>query len=362
MNSGAFPFDQILQRVSIETGIKNLRPLINDIIILVADAEKEINPYSGFLLKKKMVHFVGNGVFNGTSIKKPKDFVELDKVGSCEDGLCSGQYFENVSHIIICDKQVRTKITWTYWALQFDGNGYPVVSYNHSEAVIAFIVWKLYSSKVFMGEGNLVAKRDYQIEFENRCMEARGEDFMPSEDQLLSMYGNNRMGSIEIYERTLQDYCKSCESCLTIIEESETPVQDLTVYFWQNNNTADNIDNVIPLITNEFVETKPFELFSIFQQGYIVNYSQIGRICFALKPTELISIQITDALNNDITDIFDTHYFADLKIKLYVSKNPYTYSSIYFKFKKINSISNSNNNNNIVYEGIFDDVFNDIFN
>jgi hypothetical protein len=338
MNSGAYPFEQILQRVSIETGIKNLRPHFNDIVMLVADAEKEINPYAGFLLKKKMVHFVGNGVFDGTSIKKPKDFVELDKVGSCEDGLCPGSYFENVSHIIICDKQERTKITWTYWALQFDGNGYPVVSYNHSEAVIAFIIWKLYASKVFMGEGNFVVKRDMQMEWENRCMEARGEDFMPGEDQMLSIYGNNRMGSIELLEKTLQDYCKSCESCLTIIEEPMEPVVGLTVYFWQINSPVLTITDEIPLITEEYVEGKPSALFDAFQQGYVVNYTTVGRIAFAIKETELVTFQISDALNNDVTDAFDLHYFEDLKTMLYVSINPYVHSSIYFKFKKLNNV------------------------
>ena len=336
MVSGLYSFDEIIQDVSQETGITNLRNRYPEIRKLMARAEREINPYAGFLIKKKMIHYRGNGVFDGKSIKKPTDFVQLDKAGSCEDGLCDGAYFENVSHIIICDKKVRDKITWTYWALQFDGNGNPVTSYNHAEAVVAYIVWKLYSAKVFLNEGNAGIRREYKQEFEERCMESRGEDMFPSVNEMNNIFQMNKWSSLHFENYTEYDKCISCESCLTIIEETDmVPITDVQVYFWQLDNPADRIAQVIPVVNQAFLDTVPNVQMEIFQQGYMVTYTKIGAICFAIKETELFNFTLTDSLNNDVTDEFDTFYYTAEKTILFVSKNHFTHSTIYFKFKTL---------------------------
>ena len=336
MISGLYSFDQIIQDVSQETGITNLRNRYAEIRQLIARAEREINPYAGFLIKKKMIHYVGNGVFDGRSIKKPTDYVQIDKVGSCEDGLCEGAYFENVSHIIICDKKERTKITWTYWALQFDGNGNPVTSYNHAEAVVAYIVWKLYSAKVFLNEGSSGLRREYKQEFEDRCMESRGEDMFPSVSQMDKIFSMNKWSSLNFENYTQYDRCLSCESCLTIIEEPMEPQIGTNVYYWQAANITDTITEVLSTINEAFFETVPFENISIFEQGFIVTYTQVSRrICFAIRETEIATYTITDSLNNDVTDEFDVQYLEEVKAILFVSKNQYSHSSIYFKFKKV---------------------------
>ena len=115
MISGLYSFSQILEDVITETGQTNLRNRQSEIRTLIARAEREINPFAGLLVKKKMLYYVGNGNFNGKSIKKPKDYVFLDKAGCCDDGLCDGAIQENVSHIIICDTKIRTEIKFSYW-------------------------------------------------------------------------------------------------------------------------------------------------------------------------------------------------------------------------------------------------------
>lgn len=105
------------------------------------------------------------------------------------------------------------------------------------------------------------------------------------------------------------------------------------VYYWQLNNVQDDITEVVPLITPSYLTSKLSKTYEIFEQGYIVQYNLIGRIVFAIASTQVVNFAITDALNNDITDEFD----KDISIPntvVYVSKNPYSYSSIYFKFKK----------------------------
>lgn len=334
MISGLYPFEQIIQDVSQETSITNLRNRYSEVRQLIARAEREINPYAGFLIKKKMIHYVGNGVFDGRAIKKPKDFVELDKVGCCQDGLCDGAYRENVSHIIICDGKERTEITWTYWALQFDGNGNPVTTYNHAEAVVAYIIWKMYSAKVFLGEGSSSLRREYKQEFEDRCQESRGEDMFPNEAQMDKIFQMNKWASLHFENMTTYDRCISCETCIETIEEPMTPIIGTNIYYWQLTNVQDNITQVLPTITEPFFDTVESQEVVIFQQGYIVSYTAIGRIAFAIRETELEQYSISDALNNDVTDEFDTQYLPDLKTLLFVSKNPYSHSSIYFKFKR----------------------------
>lgn len=340
MRTGLYSFDQIIQDVAQETGITNLRNRYGEIRQLISRAEREINPYAGFLIKKKMLHFVGNKVFDGKSIKKPADFVQIDKVGCCEDGLCEGSYFENVSHVIICDKKERTSITWTYWALQSDGNGNPFTSWNHSEAVVAYIVWKLYSAKVFLNEGSAGLRREYKDEWENRCMEARGEDMFPSVDQLDRMFQMNKWSSLHFENMTQYDRCISCESCMTTIEETDpsTIIPTLMtpkVYYWQLADTIADIHDVLPLINPTYIATKPFEYLHIFDAGHTVINTGIGRIVFSIHESEFIQYKFIDALGLDVTHAFEKHYDVEQKIMTYVSKNPYTISNILFKIKNL---------------------------
>lgn len=106
------------------------------------------------------------------------------------------------------------------------------------------------------------------------------------------------------------------------------------VYYWQLTNTVDTITQVIPLLSPIYIATKPNLPFSVFEAGNIVSYTDIGRICFAVMPTQIQNFLISDSLNNDVTDQFDIYYKNSMSLALFVSKLPYSYSNIYFKFKK----------------------------
>lgn len=107
------------------------------------------------------------------------------------------------------------------------------------------------------------------------------------------------------------------------------------VYYWQLNNILDDINDIIPLLNPAFIATKPNLPFSTFEQGHIVTYTEIGRICFAIAPTQVQNFTVTDSLNNDITDEFDVYYDNTMSLALFVSKIAYSFSNIYFKFKKL---------------------------
>lgn len=110
---------------------------------------------------------------------------------------------------------------------------------------------------------------------------------------------------------------------------------DTIVYFWQLQNTEDDITQVLPLITLDYLQTKANLPFSNFEQGQIVAYSAVGRIVFAIAPTQVQNFTVTDSLNNDITNDFDVHYDPIYSIATFVSKNVMSYGDIYFKFKKL---------------------------
>lgn len=332
MTSGIYSFNQIIEDIIIETGMTNLRNRHPEIRKLVARAEREISPFTGFLVKKKMLYYVGNGNFDGTNIKKPSDFVFTDKIGCCEDGLCDDAYMETISHIIICDKKVRTEIRFSYWGLQSDGQGNPVTSYNHADAVVAYCAWKLYSPKVFAGEGSLNVKMELEQQWENRCGEARGEDMFPDEMNMDNIYRMNSWSSLEMSKKTNYDRCISCDNCTPVTNDNPiTTINDMKVYYWQLNNKHQDQNTVIPIVTPTFLEEQNNELFETFNTGFTIVNPYIGRLNIALMETDFVQYKIFDVLNNDVTDEFTAHYFQDTQIMLYTSKNAYSHSNINFK-------------------------------
>lgn len=110
---------------------------------------------------------------------------------------------------------------------------------------------------------------------------------------------------------------------------------DMTVYYWQLSDTVQDIDDVIPLVTDIYLATKNSLPFETFEEGHIVNYSDIGRAVFAIKETDILNFELVDSMGNDITDEFDNHYYPTTHTVLFVSKLVVPYSNVYFKFKKL---------------------------
>lgn len=109
------------------------------------------------------------------------------------------------------------------------------------------------------------------------------------------------------------------------------------VFYWQLSDPISDIEDVIPLLTDVYLATKPTDRFQVFTQGKIISYSQIGRIVFTIKNADSANFTLNDSLGNDITDQFDTYYDSVNKYALFVSKIPYSYGNVYFKFKLTNN-------------------------
>lgn len=328
IHSGIYSFSKIIESVRQETGIKNLVNEYSSIRKMIFDAEFDINPWHGLLVRKRMVYYKGNGNFDGKNIKKPTDFVMIDKMGCCKDNIC--KLYETVSHFVICDKIERDKVAFTYWALQCDGDGNPVVTNNHAPAVIAYIIWKMYSPKVFMGEGNVNVKRDYQIFYEDRCLEARGHDFFPSDESMFKMRKLDSMSTKEMDDLYRRDYCSAC-SC-SIEENDNPPDMKNKVWFWQYNSLTKNIYSADD-ITDEFLEEQEQTTLDLCLSGMNFSYAHIGRTGFCIDDVEPDQIEVYDILASNMRKTFNFYYDFDKKRLVIISNDYLTQSTIYLKFK-----------------------------
>ena len=125
------------------------------------------------------------------------------------------------------------------------------------------------------------------------------------------------------------------------------------IYYWQEQNYLTTIDNILLQISNVgYFTNKLFDTYSNFENiGKTINYPYLGRICFYATESDNKNFIITDVLNNDVTDVFDIIYLPNSNDTLFVSKDFYTPSDIFFKFTQTNILNDS----------IFDIEFNNIF-
>jgi len=114
------------------------------------------------------------------------------------------------------------------------------------------------------------------------------------------------------------------------------PIQDL-IYYWQEplGITSEAIMNNIE--TGTYLDTKLSDLKSIFEEGKDINYSDIGLICFALNKVSVTDQYFIydDDNNANVTGGFESFYNYELKTRIFISINNYSYGIMNFKIKKI---------------------------
>ena len=155
----------------------------------------------------------------------------------------------------------------------------------------------------------------------------------------------------EVYQMSKKDKFIQAEKtdCNTI------PIQPKVtkIYYWQEQSYLTTITDIIPLLTStNYFTDKLFDTYSNFENiGKTINYPYLGRICFYATESDNKNFIITDVLNNDVTDVFNIIYLSNSNDTLFVSKDFYTPSDIFFKFTQTN----------ITNDSIFDIEFNNIF-
>lgn len=336
MISGIVPFEEIVQSIKDETGIENIRPFYEKIRRLMFRAEREIG-YGGSVELMKKVYVI-QGVNNsdpsfGKYFKFPEDLIELEGIGQRCRQIASCHYSATTEGIRFRKKQTKN-VVLLYWGIKTDDNGYPMVTRNHEEAVIAFIVWKIYSQRIFLGIGNMNANQDYKQSFNMHLLEARGDDAFPTLEQW------NALGQLSYTDRRLlldepvHSYSYCDDSIGGEFPDTGETANPTSVYYWQLTNVSDRIEEVIPLLSLAYLATKPVKQYSQFEKGADVVYTSVGRPCFAIVDTNDVYYSIIDALGYDISHMFDRYYDASIRTILYVADEIRTHSTIGYKFKK----------------------------
>lgn len=322
ITSGIYSFHKIIESIREETGIQNLSNEIFSIRKMIYDAVFDINPWGTMLVKKTMLFYKGNGNFDGRNIKKPSDFVMVDRD---QQGL-----HETISHFMICDQKVRDKVEFTYWGLQCDGEGNPVVSNNHAPAVVAYIVWKMYSPKVFMGEGSAQMRREYKMEYETLALAARGHDAFPTETALRNMRRYSMMSMLDMDYSLAVDRCIKT-SCIPVTDDNIKPMTN-KAWYWQFNSVSQNIESADE-VTDSFLENNATQLeFTSLLNGQNFNQPYVGRLGFVIEGVEFGTVSMIDVLGADTRSAFNHFYDFDKKRLVIVSKNAISQSSIFLKF------------------------------
>lgn len=328
MISGTVPFEELVQSIKDETGIENLRPLYERIKRFIFRGEREIGYGGSVSLKKKTYKITTD--YNGKYFPFPEDLIEFEGIGQSNILFHGCNYTATTEGIRFKTTQTKN-VVLLYWAIDVDDQGYPKVTRNHEEAVIAFIIWKLYTSRVFLGIGNMNAKQDYKQEFTFALLEARGDDAFPTLEQWDDLGALSYTDRRILLEETVHyfDYSENEEECST----SSTTAK---VYYWQLENLTETLASIIPSLQNTtYLFSKPNENYEVFEQGKMIAYSNIAKIAFAIYQTSDMNFLINDSLNNDITDEFDTYYAEAISAMVFVSKTHRSYSTLYFKFKKL---------------------------
>lgn len=308
-------FFDIVQGVKDETGISNLQNFYQSLHSLIVRAERDINPFAGHFIKKRVRYKKGSGAFNGKAIKIPDDYIEaIDVYDRAEPGRAPMETRENVSHILLCNGIVNETAVLSYWATQMDSNGHPFVPYTHFEAVVAFIVWKLYSKRVFQNTGSVNAKKDYQFIYEDFAKAARGSDFFPDENNMTNMRDESHTASM--FAVVTDD---DCFCACSIIDDNTPPVTDMKIWYWQENSLTQQITE--DDVTDEFLSNKQTVEELAFKAGVYFTSSYIGRYGIAIQNGPSTPIGIIDALGTSIRDSVTYKYYPEKSLLVLISKN-----------------------------------------
>lgn len=143
------------------------------------------------------------------------------------------------------------------------------------------------------------------------------------------------------------DICKVTEiKGYTTKFESKFVVQEITdqniipvvakVSYWQEPLGVDSTEILDLIATNTYVNTKPSKTKEEFLNGVDINYQDIGLIVFVINCNkESDQYEIFDYNGFDVTDAFNSFFDEDLELRIFISKNIYSYGIMEFKIKKI---------------------------
>lgn len=337
MYSTLVPFEEILEGIKDDTGITNITNFLPKIRRLVFRAERDIG-FGGSTVLKKIKYKVSDGsiITSGDQykIKIPKDLIFIEEVGMCNEGVCPGDYVIQNNYLFFCKSNKIQEFSFIYYALICDPEGNPIVPENHREAVISGVCMYMYRTRRFSDKGNGNTYQQMENYYHDRIAEARGDDFMPTTAE----EWRKAASMMQMSSRDIMMYDNE-RACFCVVPESTNPFAkaELTnkgIFSFQFDNLLDTIDNV-NIVTDSFIENQgTLHNTEDLLNGKQIAYKSVGRIGWAIYKDTPDFYSIHDVLDNKTNDIsFDKFFDQERGIEILISKEYYTPSNVYFKFK-----------------------------
>lgn len=323
MQSGIVPFNEILESIKDATGIRNLSPYIDKIRRFIFKVEEDIGS-GGMMIRKQKKYVLGTD-YDGKFLQLPDDFIREYYLGSLTYQEIKGR----ILYLKSCF-QNKQNIILNYIGFILDNDGNPFTTRNRLEAHVLYFKYRTYNANLFLNKkgSNRQLAYIYKQEYEDEKLNARGKDVMPSEEEYKEIGRILHLSTIELIQ---SDNCPIVIDCKTE-EEITTTISAPGIYSWQYDDLLTDITDA-ENITQEILNTKDFNDAIDFADGKMMNYTNIGRIGFAIQQSENNQYKIYDILNNDITNIFDKYYNEDMKTDFFVSKEYIVHSSVYIKIE-----------------------------
>lgn len=339
MISTLIPFDEIIENVKDDTAITNLSNAKEKIRRWIFRAQQQLG-YNSTRVYKTVKYVKDTANWTGKKLYLPSDCLELQDIYIDDTFVPENAFRQYGNHVTFNNTYTEgAKLQIFYYGMLYDGEGNPACQRNHSEALVAFIIWKMFGAKTFL-EPNRYGRRltkDYEQDWKDYRDAAIGNEAMPANlegwEQLSSIINFSTKDAIIYYPRGYEDNTAILEAKETCVLKKEE--LDVNVYAWQYDSLTLDIGEA-PSISQTFLDTVDKYSLDTFKEGQVIPYNKIGRIGFAIQGAPEKSYAIYDTFNSDVTDlVFDRHYNSILGLDIYISKTFYSHSNIFFKLKDI---------------------------
>ena len=304
---------QVIYEACERLGISNSEAYEMRFLRLVLDAEKKIS--TGLIsAEKTYLYEVGSPLFSdGIHLIIPQDLISgLCIFNSLKEIINPCEYVISGKKIIF--KEARTDaIILEYVGIVFDINDQPVISYNHFEAVVSYLVFMETTTRFHSKKATYTEFQDARAWWQDRLGEARGDDAFPTTEDIKASSG--ALHSVKMY---LQYGIVDCGSSSNVVQE----YQKIKKVFYGVLNLSDTIVNpedYTSTILNPETETTVTELSS---DSFNLEVTFPGRLTIILPYESGLINSMKDAANNDIFQ----GYFNIIKdetrqLTIYVANN-----------------------------------------
>lgn len=338
MISTLIPFDEILESVKDDTGITNIANIKEKCRRWLFRAEQELG-YNSARVFKSITYTKDNVNWSGPRLSLPTDCLEVQDI--FVDGVFqhTGSFKQYGNNIRFHDSfSAGTSLKLYYYGIMYDGEGNPACIRNHAEAVVKYIIWKMFSAKTFL-DPNRYGRRlmkDYEQDWMDKRDGAIGNEAMPQNleewEQLSTIINFSSKDAIIYYPRGYGENKAVLEAkSECVLKEEEL---DVKVYAWQYDSLTTDIAEA-PSISQVFLDTTNAFSLQALKEGMLFPYNNVGRIAFAIQGAEKEdAYRIYDTFNSDVTDlVFNKYYNTVLNLSIYISKTYYSHSNIFYKLK-----------------------------